>query len=140
MAIRFNFEKSFTFNNRRKTKNWIKEIIRLEGKNCGDISYDFVCDQKELEINKEFLSHDFYTDIITFDYVENDTISGDIFISVDRVKENAKEFNSTFDNEIHRVIIHGVLHLLGYKDHTKKDNKIMRQKEDEALKLFYEDV
>ncbi len=137
MAISFSLEKSFTFNNRLKTKAWIKQIIEKQGCKCGDISYVFACDEKVLEINKQFLQHDFYTDIITFDYVENDVISGDIFISVDRVKENAKAFNTTFDEELHRVIIHGVLHLLGYKDHSEKDEKIMRQMENESLKLFY---
>lgn len=101
------------------------------------MSYIFVSDEKLLEVNKQFLSHDYYTDIITFDYVEDNVISGDIYISIDRIKENAKKFNVTFDNELHRVIIHGVLHLLGYKDHNPKDEKQMRKEENEALQLFY---
>jgi rRNA maturation RNase YbeY len=89
-----------------------------------------------LEVNKQYLNHDYFTDIITFDYVENDIVSGDIFISCDRVKENAKEFDKTFENELSRIIIHGVLHLLGYKDKVKKDKLLMTQKEDFYLALL----
>lgn len=140
MAVNFCLKKTFAFNNRLKTKAWIKQIISLEGKRCGNISYIFVDDDKELEINKQYLGHNFYTDVITFDYVEKETISGDIFISVDRVKDNAMSYGVSFDMELHRVIIHGVFHLLGYKDHKKEDEKLMRQKEDQALKLFYTNV
>lgn len=137
MSISFFLDKSFVFNNRLKTKAWIKQIVSLKGKLLGNVSYIFVSDEKLLEVNKQFLSHDYYTDIITFDYVEDNVISGDIYISIDRIKENAKKFNVTFDNELHRVIIHGVLHLLGYKDHNPKDEKQMRKEENRALQLFY---
>ena len=136
MAVHFSVQTGFPFNNRLKTKAWIKQIIADHGKICGNISYIFTDDEQVLNVNKQYLNHDYYTDIITFDYVEKDIINGDIFISVDRVKDNAKMFNTTFDNELHRVIIHGVLHLLGFKDHSPKDEKIMRQKENESLEKF----
>jgi len=138
MAISFSCNTKFPFSNRLKTKAWIKQTITLYGKKCGNISYIFEDDNQVLNINKQYLNHDYYTDIITFDYVEQDTINGDIVISTDRIKENAKNFNTSFDNELHRVIIHGVLHLLGFNDHSEKENKIMRQKENEALAIFYQ--
>ena len=137
MSINFTTQTPFKFNNRLKTKAWIKQIISLYGKKCGDISYIFTDDESVLKVNRQFLNHDTYTDIMTFDYVQDDVISGDIYISAQRVKENAKEFNVTFDNELHRVIIHGVLHLLGFKDHSPEEDKQMRQKENEALEIFY---
>lgn len=121
---------------KRKITSWIKETIHLEGKVSGEISFIFCSDNYLLEVNKKYLNHNYFTDIITFDYVENDIISGDIFISCDRVKENAKEFDKTFENELSRIIIHGVLHLLGYKDKNKKDKLLMTQKEDFYLALL----
>lgn len=137
MAIHFSIEKSFVFNNRLRTKAWIKQIITNHKKKCGNISYIFTDDKNILVVNQQYLNHDYYTDIITFDYAEKEIINGDIFISVERVKENAQEFNTSFDNELHRVMIHGILHLLGFKDHSKKEEQTMRQKENEALALFY---
>ncbi|MBP5136823.1 MAG: rRNA maturation RNase YbeY, partial [Paludibacteraceae bacterium] len=99
----------------------------------GDICYIFCSDEKILEVNRQFLQHDYYTDIITFDYTENGKINGDIFISVDTVKSNAEKFNVTYDNELMRVIIHGVLHLTGQNDKTPETEKVMHQKEDIAL-------
>lgn len=121
---------------RRITTGWIKQVISIEGKRVGDVSFIFCSDDYLLEVNRKYLNHDYFTDIITFDNVEGSLISGDIFISVDRVKENSIEFATSFDNEIHRIIIHGVLHLLGYKDKVKKDKHLMTQKEDLYLKLF----
>lgn len=115
---------------KRKITGWIKQTIISEGKIPGDISFIFCSDNYLLEVNKQYLNHDYYTDIITFDYVENGVVSGDIFISCDRVKENAKEYNAAFLNELSRIIIHGVLHLCGYKDKSKKDKLLMTQKED----------
>lgn len=115
---------------KRNLNKWIKETITYEGKKSGDISFIFCSDAYLLEINKQYLNHDYFTDIITFDYVENNIISGDIFISCDRVRENALEFNTGFDNELSRIIIHGVLHLLGFKDKNKNDKLLMTQKED----------
>jgi rRNA maturation RNase YbeY len=108
----------------------------LEEKRVGDISFIFCSDEYLLSVNRKYLNHDYYTDIITFDDVEGNVINGDIIISVDRVKENSIEFQTSFENEIHRIIIHGVLHLLGYKDKVKKDKILMTQKEDLYLKLF----
>jgi len=115
---------------KRKINSWIKETVISEGKTLGDISFIFCSDEYLLEVNKQYLNHDYFTDIITFDYVENNVISGDIFISCDRVKENASEFKTGFENELSRILIHGVLHLLGYKDKSKKDKLLMTQKED----------
>ena len=121
---------------KRKITRWIKETIHSEGKLSGDISFIFCSDNYLLEVNKQYLNHDYFTDIITFDYVENDIISGDIFISCERVIENATAFKTTFENELSRIIIHGVLHLLGYKDKIKKDKLLMTQKEDFYLALL----
>lgn len=121
---------------KRKIANWIKETITSEGKTPGDISFIFCSDDYLLEINKQYLNHDYFTDIITFDYVENNLISGDIFISCDRVKENALEYKTGFTDELSRVIIHGVLHLLGYKDKSEKDKLLMTQKEDFYLEVL----
>lgn len=136
MAISFNFDNSFNLKNRLKIKRWIKQVVENAGCKLGDVSYIFCSDEKILEVNKQYLNHDFYTDIITFDYVEKNRINGDIFISTDRVKENASQFNVDFEEELHRVIIHGILHLLGQEDHTPKEEQQMRKKENEALKLI----
>ena len=117
-------------------KIWLQKVIRSEGKLPGDISYVFCDDEYMLVQNKSFLNHDTYTDIITFDDCFGDVISGSILISLDRVGENAEKFGKTFDNEFLRVLVHGTLHLCGYKDKTESDAKIMRQKEDEALALL----
>jgi len=121
---------------KRKSTNWIKDTIRAEGKRVGDISFIFCSDNYLLEVNKNYLDHDYFTDIITFDYVEGFLISGDIFISVDRVLDNSVEFKTTFENELNRILIHGVLHLLGYKDKDKKDKLLMTEKENIYLKLL----
>ena len=136
MAVSFNFDNSFNLKDRLKIKRWIKQVVENAGFRLGSVSYIFCSDEKILEVNKQYLNHDFYTDIITFDYVEKDTINGDIFISTDRVKENASQFNVPFEEELHRVIIHGILHLLGQQDHSPKEEKQMRKKENEALLLF----
>ena len=131
----------FVFKERRDNNKWIKDVIVSESANvkfkAGDINIIFCSDEYLLDLNKKYLSHDFYTDIITFDNCLNKIISGDLFISVDRVRENSRTYSSSFDEELHRVIIHGVLHLLGYKDKTKAQSKIMRDKENFYLKLIY---
>ena len=129
-------ELEVTLYEEKKLKSWIKKIIHNEGHSCGQLFYFLCSDEHLLNINKEFLNHDTYTDIITFDYSEKKAISGEIFISVDRVRENARKFKQPFPEELRRIIIHGVLHLCGYKDKTAKDKKVMRSKEDEALQLF----
>jgi rRNA maturation RNase YbeY len=121
---------------RRKISAWIKSIAAQNGKRVGEIAYIFCTDERILEINRQYLNHDYYTDIITFDYSENKTVSGDIFISMDTVRSNAEKFNAGLENELYRVIIHGILHLCGYKDKSASEEKIMRNREDEALKEF----
>lgn len=124
---------SFNLKNKRLIKSWIKDIIQLNKKEVGDINYIFCSDEKILEINKEFLKHDYYTDIISFDYCEVNKINGDIFISIDTVKSNSIKYKTEFVEELHRVIIHGVLHFLGFKDKTKADAEKMREAENKAL-------
>lgn len=138
MAVSFISETSFNLKNKLKIKAWIKALIENKGFKQGDISYIFCSDERILEVNKQFLNHDFYTDIITFDYVENEKLNGDIFISIDRVEDNSKEFKTSFEDELLRVLSHGVLHLMGYKDHNPKDEKIMREQENEAIALYKE--
>ncbi len=121
---------------RRETTQWIKTIAQQYNLKVGDVNYIFCSDEKILEINREYLQHDYYTDIITFDYTENGKISGDIFISLDTVKSNAEKYKVAFEQELHRVIIHGILHLCGQKDKLPKDRAEMTRKEDEALKLL----
>ena len=129
MEINFFFEKIKTFDLNSKVKTWIEETIQNENKETGEINVIFCSDEHLLKMNVEHLGHDFYTDIITFDYSENDIVSGDLFISKDRVEDNANQFKEPFEKEIHRVIIHGVLHLLGYNDKTEEEQKKMREKE-----------
>jgi rRNA maturation RNase YbeY len=137
MAIYFSSENiKFDLRGKLKVKKWITDLIKAQNKKVGDISYLFCDDAYLIEVNRTYLDHDTYTDIITFDYVEGDTISGDILISVERVKENAQLFNTTFDQELHRVIIHGVLHLLGQGDKTEAEAAQMRKKEETALALW----
>ena len=137
MAITFQAENVALPNIRKRaTSNWIKVVAEKYGKKAGDISYIFCDDAKILEINQTYLHHDFYTDIITFDYSEGNRISGDIFISIDTVRSNAEKFETNFDEELHRVIIHGILHLCELKDKSETDGKKMRKAEDEALSML----
>ena len=134
MAISFTTQNiKFVLKNKLGITEWIKKVITAEKKIVGQINYVFLSDEDLLKANIEFLNHNTYTDIITFDYCEDKKINSDILISIDRVKENSKKFNTTFEDELHRVMIHGVLHLCGYKDKTKKDSTIMRQKEAACL-------
>lgn len=121
-----------------KINRWIKDTAAFYERKTGDIAFIFCDDKKILEMNKEYLQHDYFTDIITFDYSEGSVISGDIFISIDTVKSNALEFNVSFDEEIHRIIIHGVLHLCGQDDKTQEMRHIMTQKENLALQKLTE--
>lgn len=117
-------------------KIWLQQVIRKEGKVPGDISYIFCDDEYMLERNNAFLNHDTYTDIITFDECVGNVVSGSILISLDRVEENAKLFGKTFENELLRVVVHGTLHLCGYKDKSDDEAQLMRQKENESLALL----
>lgn len=119
-----------------KIKNWLKEVIYAEGFTSGDLNFIFCSDEVLFQMNQQYLNHDTLTDIITFDTSENEgELSGDIFISVDRVKENAEKFGTGFRDELHRVMAHGVLHLSGYGDKTPKQKKVMREKEAACLSL-----
>lgn len=118
-----------------RTKSWIDSIIRDKGKRTGEVFFLFCTDKFLLELNKKFLNHDTFTDILTFPDSENpDLLNGEIYISLERVWENAKKFSQDKESELHRVMIHGILHLLGYEDGTDKDTRIMRTEEDDALK------
>ncbi len=136
-GITFKVEENLGFSLKEKAsiKNWISKILKQEGKTPGSISYFFCTDEYLLHINRQFLQHDFYTDIITFDYSEKTKVEGEIFISIDRVKENAHSFKQPFERELMRTIIHGILHLCGYTDKTAANKKTMRAKEDAAIKL-----
>lgn len=127
---------SFKLPGKTKLKEWIKTITEKEKHILGNINYIFCSDEELLEINIRHLNHNTYTDIITFDYTEEKKISSDIFISIDRVTENAKKFDVSFEDELHRVMIHGILHLCGYKDKTTADAELMRKKENGALKVL----
>jgi len=115
---------------------WFGKICHTEGKLLGDVSVVFCSDTYLLELNKRHLQHDFFTDIITFDYSEGDRVAGDLFVSVDRVYENADAYNVSRETELNRVSVHGILHLLGYKDKTPHEVAVMREKENEALALL----
>lgn len=123
---------------RNELRKWIKAVAQKHGYKTGEISYIFCSDKRILEVNNEFLQHDYYTDIITFDYTEGKTISGDLFISLDTVTSNAEKFNTDPTSEFHRVVIHGILHLCGINDKGPGEREIMEQHENEALALLAE--
>ena len=131
--ITFNSETSFTLKNQKKLVEWISDVVSSEGFQVGEINYIFCDDVYLHKINQEFLNHDTFTDIISFDYTLGKEVGGDIFISIERVLENAEKFDEVFENELHRVMIHGILHFMGYKDKTKKEKTLMRTKEDEKI-------
>ena len=137
MAINFSND-NIVFNLKQKTKLklWIASVVKKEKREIATLNYSFTSDESLLKINIDYLKHNTYTDIITFNYNEEKRISGDIFISIERVKENAKKFNVSFEEELHRVMIHGVLHMCGYKDKSKADSDLMRKKENQSLKLL----
>ncbi|MDN3203957.1 rRNA maturation RNase YbeY [Algoriphagus sp. C2-7] len=138
MAISFFSEDtSFRYKHRNKTKKWLRQIAGMSNKKIADLNYIFCSDDYLLQINLQYLNHNTYTDIITFDGSDaSEEISGDIFISIDRVQENAMTLGTIPDTELLRVISHGLLHLIGYNDKSNKDKKVMRQKETEAIELF----
>lgn len=136
-SINFFTEKiRFKLASERKTSDWIKSVIKREKYTASEINFIFCSDERLSEINLQYLNHKTLTDIITFDYsTNNKELKGDIFISIPRVKENAVKFKADFDTELHRVIIHGVLHLIGFTDKSKSEKSIMREKEDACLSL-----
>jgi len=123
---------------KREISAWVKKVAEKYGCKVGDITYIFCSDEHILEVNKQFLQHDYYTDIITFDYTEEKKISGDLFISLDTVKSNAEKFNAEYNTELHRVIIHGILHLCGINDKGPGEREIMEKNENEALTILSE--
>lgn len=125
----------FTYKNKLANNRWLKMVAGSEIMKIGDINVIFCSDNYILDVNMKYLQHDYFTDIITFDYCEGKVLSGDLFISVDSVRENSIEFGTDFEEELHRVIVHGVLHLIGYDDHTEEDKKLMRQKENYYLQM-----
>jgi rRNA maturation RNase YbeY len=131
--ISFNYETDFLLDNNERIALWISKVISNEGFKEDEINYIFCDDEYLHKLNVEFLNHDTFTDIISFDYSVGKIIQGDIFISIERVKENAKNFDVTFLDELNRVIVHGVLHYCGYKDKTEKDASLMREKENHYL-------
>lgn len=138
--IEFLSENNFVLENPDKVSKWIKSIIESEGYSLGELSYTFCDDDFLHKINVEYLNHDTLTDIISFDYTMGKEIHGEIYISTERVEDNAKDYKVSFENELLRVLIHGVLHFLGYKDKTTTDEAEMRQKEDECIGLYLKGV
>ena len=135
--IEYHYENDFKLVDSDKIRIWIKDIIKKEKKTLGDITYIFCDDDYLLERNKEFLDHNTLTDIITFNYCIDNNISSDIMISIDRVKENSITFENSFNEELKRVMIHGILHLIGYNDKSDKEKELMREKENFYLNMFY---
>ena len=135
--ISFNYETDFELENEAQYEEWISRIIESEGFDEGAINYIFCDDEYLHKINVEYLDHDTLTDIISFDYTVGNLIQGDIFVSVERVKDNANDFNVSFEEELKRVLSHGVLHYCGYKDKSPKDEALMRSKEEEKMQMFH---
>ena len=135
--ISFNYENEFELSNEEQLSNWISSVIVSEDKKEGEINYIFCDDEYLLGLSEQYLNHDTLTDIISFDYSVGKELHGDIFISTERVLENAAEFKVSFEEELKRVMVHGVLHYCGYKDKSEEDEKLMRFKEDEKIKMFH---
>lgn len=135
--ISFNYETDFELENVAQYEDWISRIIESEGFDEGEINYIFCDDEYLHKINVEYLDHDTLTDIISFDYTVGNLVQGDIFISIERVQDNANDFNVSFDEELKRVLSHGVLHYCGYKDKSPEDEALMRSKEEEKMKMFH---
>lgn len=142
MDINFNFQKNISLTNRNRLKQFIIKIFKTEKVALESMSYVFCSDEFLLQINRDYLKHDYYTDIISFDLSlsKNSPIIGEIYISVDTIRDNAKRFETTIQQELHRVIFHGALHMCGYKDKTKKDQALMTVKEDEYLSLYFKHI
>lgn len=135
--INFYTKTDFNLEDKISHEKWLKAVIKSEGKEVGDLGYIFCNDEYLLEINEEYLDHDTFTDIITFDYSEDEYISAEIYISIDRVKENAKHYDVSFEDELRRVMVHGVLHCCGYGDSTKESKVAMRALETKKMELFH---
>ncbi len=133
MIAYYTQDTDFVFKGKQFNNKWLRMVAESEIKRIGDISIIFCSDNYILDVNMKYLQHDYFTDVITFDYCEGDKLSGDLFISVDTVRENAKLYNTDFNDELNRVMVHGILHLIGYDDHSQKDKQLIRKKEDYYL-------
>jgi rRNA maturation RNase YbeY len=135
--IEYVYKTNYSIKEETKYTEWFNKIITSESKSAGDLVFILTDDEEILKVNQDYLSHDYFTDIITFEYNTNDEVSGDVFISLDRIEENAKTYKVTFEEELRRVMVHGVLHLLGYNDKTEKEKAEMRSLENQNLKMFH---
>ena len=135
--INFNYETDFVLNNEEAFEEWLSAVILSENKKEGEISYIFCDDEYLHKINVEYLNHDTLTDIISFDYTVGNELNGDIFVSIERVRDNALDFNVSFEDELKRVLAHGILHYCGYKDTSDSEAELMRSKEDEKIAMFH---
>ena len=135
--IEYSYNTDFNLTQADEISLWLQNVAKSENFEIADLNYVFVSDEELYEMNVKYLNHNTLTDIITFNYVDNEIVSGDIFISVDRVKENAVDFNVSFENELLRVMVHGLLHLMNYNDKTDDEQDLMTLKEDEKLKMFH---
>ena len=139
MPIEYVYNTRFSLKNENSVTSWIKKVIVSEKRTLGELVFAFFNDEDLRQINLKHLKHDYYTDVISFDASEGERVNGNIAVSVDRVKENAKTYSSSFDKELYRVMVHGVLHCLGYKDNTKKEKALIRKTENLKLKMFHEE-
>jgi probable rRNA maturation factor len=135
--ISFNYETDFELQDETKISGWLSKVILSENKKEGEINYIFCDDEYLLEINQQYLDHDTLTDIISFDYSVGNELHGDIYISTERVRDNASDFAVSFEEELLRVMVHGILHYSGYKDKSEEDEQLMREKENDKIKLFH---
>ncbi|MCQ2131309.1 MAG: rRNA maturation RNase YbeY [Bacteroidales bacterium] len=135
MISYFNQDIDFKLKGKLINNQWLKLVAESEIRRIGDVNIIFCSDNYILDVNMKYLGHDYFTDIITFDYCEKDRLNGDLFISIDSVRENALHYGTEFETELNRVMVHGILHLIGYDDHSKKDIKVMREKEDYYISL-----
>ena len=135
--INYNYECDFELPNETEVSDWLSKVILSENKTEGEINYIFCDDEYLLQINQQYLNHDTLTDVISFDYSLGNELSGDIFISIERVEDNAKDYKVPFAEELNRVMLHGILHYCGFKDKTEADEQFMRNKEEEKLKMFH---
>tara|TARA_B100001250_G_scaffold65083_2_gene51526 strand:+ start:1713 stop:2135 length:423 start_codon:yes stop_codon:yes gene_type:complete len=139
MPIEYVYNTGFSLKNENSVTSWIKKVIVSEKRTLGELVFAFFNDEDLRQINLKHLKHDYYTDVISFDASEGERVNGNIAVSVDRVKENAKTYSSSFDKELYRVMVHGVLHCLGYKDNTKQEKALIRKTENLKLKMFHEE-
>ena len=139
MPIEYVYNTGFSLKNENSVTSWIKKVVVSEKRTLGELVFAFFNDEDLRQINLKHLKHDYYTDVISFDASEGERVNGNIAVSVDRVKENAKTYSSSFDKELYRVMVHGVLHCLGYKDNTKQEKALIRKTENLKLKMFHEE-